>query len=110
MPDSEGKLSDEETKTALENIGKHWKNRACPICASQAWMLDPHATRLESLRPQGKIVLGGPTYPLLTVTCSTCGFVHLFNAIRTGVVKLENRDFPPSIPTPAVQAEGSSGG
>lgn len=36
----------------------------------------------------GGIVIGGgsSTYPAAQVICTTCGYIHFFNAVLTGIV------------------------
>ena len=37
----------------------------------------------------GGLVVGGPVYPLVVVTCATCGYTVFVNAIKVGIVQAE---------------------
>jgi hypothetical protein len=35
----------------------------------------------------GGLVVGGPVYPFLVVTCSQCGYTVFVNALKAGILK-----------------------
>ena len=74
-------------------LNQHWKNTICPICQSNNWSISD--TPVE-IRPYtgGGMVIGGPVYPLFSLTCNKCGNTLLFNAIVAGLIPREGTPSP----------------
>jgi len=85
-PTITAKLDTEKASAWLE---KHWKgDRRCPVCANNTWGVSDDIVEMRPFRG-GSLVAGGVIYPLFTVTCETCGFTQLFNAVLAGLIKGE---------------------
>lgn len=87
MPDKQGKLTPAEAQTALGWLRSHWgPNRPCPFHDEPTnWEIQD--TMIQTLPyTGGGVRIGGPTFPLLVVVCSTCGYTVFVNALRAGVV------------------------
>ena len=70
-------------------LDEHWKGRkTCPICSNAQWMTDDIIGKVEQFHPEGKLVADS-AYPLVVITCVTCGYSLLFNAAVIGLVKGE---------------------
>jgi hypothetical protein len=119
MPDASGNLSPAESQTALTWLNIHWQNQACPFHGPTKWEVGQVIMTLPY--SGGGVSLGGPTYPLLVVTCTQCGHTVLVNAIVAGVVPRPEQPARPEeqpqqtptpeqgpTPHPADQAHGSS--
>lgn len=72
---------------AVSWLNKHWQgNKLCPICSHNEWTV---SDELAEIRPfkGGALTVGGSLYPLLVVTCATCGHTLLFNAVLSGLAQ-----------------------
>jgi hypothetical protein len=68
----------------VEWLDKRWPlPRACPIDGNTNWAI---GDVIEAPLDQGgSVIVGGPTYLFVPVSCTTCGHTYLFNAIQIGV-------------------------
>lgn len=79
-----------DTDKALAWLAKHWdKSHDCPICGSDNWTISDDVVEVRRFRG-GALGVGGPLYPYLVVTCSTCGHTHFFNALVAGLVEQQD--------------------
>ena len=70
-------------------IDEHWTgSNACPICENVDWTMGDVVGEVRQL-PRNRRLIGAPVYPLVFVTCTTCGYTLLFNAIVVGLVEVE---------------------
>ena len=75
-----------DKEKAIAWLNERWQgNKLCPICTNNSWSVSDD---LVEIRPYkgGTLVVGGPLYPLMIVTCNTRGHTLLFNAIVAGLV------------------------
>ena len=73
---------------AIAWIDEHWiGQKACPICENTGWFVGDVAGEMREMRPNN--LISGPRYPLIVISCSTCGYTLLFNAIVGGLVEGE---------------------
>src|SRR2546430_7505413 len=82
--DASGNLDTEKTKRPLGCLNRQWTNQACPFHGPTKWEVGQVIMTLPY--SGGGVIVGGPTYPLLVVTCVNCGYTVLVNAIVAGVV------------------------
>ena len=76
-----------DKEKAIAWLNELWPgNRLCPICTNNSWSVSDD---LVEIRPYkgGTLVVGGSLYPLMIVTCNTCGHTLLFNAVVAGLVQ-----------------------
>lgn len=85
MPDNAGKLTIEENEKVQQWLKQHWKNWACPFSGHTNWELGEYIAQ-AMMFSGGGLVVGGPTYPLVVLTCAGCGYTVFINAIKAGVV------------------------
>ena len=88
MPDKDGKLSESEQKLAQEWVKKHWKNWACPFSGDTDWDLGQYIAEARAFSGGG-LNVGGPVYPYLVLTCKSCGYTVLLNAMKVGILPVE---------------------
>ena len=70
-------------------IDEHWKGqRECPICENSRWRIGNMVGEVQQFGGDDRFV-EEPVYPLVLVTCATCGYTLLFNAAVIGVVEEE---------------------
>ncbi len=113
MPDNQGKLTAKDKETILAWLSQRWTNQECPFHAGPTvWELGdaigthPFAGGGGGV-PGSGVQFGGPTYPLIVVTCRTCGHVVLINAITVGIVTMgpePPQSTPPPDPSSAPEA------
>jgi hypothetical protein len=104
VPDFQGKLSAEEKLTVVHWLSDHWKTPDCPFHGHTTWEIgDVIGTHLFAGpgggAPGSGVQFGGPTYPLIVVTCGTCGYIVLLNAISLGIVKMGPAGEEPTEPS-----------
>ena len=97
MPGSDGKLTKEELETANTWLKDNWKNWACPFSGHTNWNLADSLSQMNRFTGAG-LVVGGPVFPMLVLTCTGCGYTALVNAVMAGIVS-------PSTPAKAVEEE-----
>lgn len=72
-------------------LKKNWKGaKQCPICHSNDWNIGSKPVEIREFSGGG-LVVGGPVYPLVNVTCNVCGYTLLFNAIVSGLIEREEK-------------------
>ncbi len=70
-------------------IDDHWKGeKTCPICRNSRWDIGDVAAELRQLPQEGRF-MEESSYPLVVITCGTCGYTFLFNAVVIGLVEGE---------------------
>jgi len=85
MPNADGKLTDQEQKLANKWITEHWKSWTCPFSGGTTWDLGQYVAQ-STIFSGGALIVGGPVYPYITVTCKDCGYVVFLNAIKIGII------------------------
>jgi hypothetical protein len=60
----------------------------CQLCGSKMWSLSDTVWELKEFK-RGTLVIGGPIYPVISITCRNCGFTHFLNAIVIGITQQE---------------------
>lgn len=63
----------------------------CPVCGDKHWNVND--TLFQSLEFTGldlKIGKGMSMLPFIVLTCNTCSYTMFFNAIKCGVLKIED--------------------
>jgi predicted nucleic-acid-binding Zn-ribbon protein len=92
MPDSEGRLSDDEKKTVKSWIEGKWTQESadCPICGRNDWNIGEHVAEMPAL---GKTMVAAKraTYPHVALVCLNCGHTLLFNAVVIGIVPRQSQ-------------------
>ncbi len=77
-------LSVDQGKVA-EWLNKKWQGKKnCPLCGENNWNIGDRAGKIPIYYPSA--VVGGPSYPLVVVTCNNCGYTLLFNALFVGLL------------------------
>lgn len=84
MPDSEGKLSEEEKQKVVNWL----KEKApilgmCSLCKKGEWLLSDH-TVVPMLFGQGAVT-GGTAYPQVMLICKNCAHTQFLNTVVIGI-------------------------
>jgi len=80
-------LSQLDITQVTEWLNKHWRDgRQCPICQNSNWNISNMLYEFRVFH-DGNLVIGGPVYPAVAVTCNVCGHTLFFNALKIGIIK-----------------------
>lgn len=58
----------------------------CPLCSKDHWLVAEYLIAPPTASPGATLIPSGPTYPMIPVFCTNCGYTSFFNAIISGVV------------------------
>lgn len=82
-------LNKEQQEKAINYLNNKWHEKICPICKGTNWDIHPELYELRQFNG-GNMVLGGPLIPMLVIECTNCGNTISINAMRAGIVNLDN--------------------
>ncbi len=82
-------LNKKQQEKAINYLNEKWHVKICQICQGTNWDIHPELYELRQFNG-GNMVLGGPLIPMLVVECTNCGNTISINAMRAGIVNLEN--------------------
>lgn len=77
-------LTEEQRKVAADALQTRVKN-PCPSCGSRSFTIADVVSALP-FDPNGPLVIGGPTVPILLVICENCALLIPFSAVKLGLV------------------------
>lgn len=85
MPDSAGKLSQDDFQKIKAWWDQHWKGDVvCPVCKTKHWTTSAHV--VQTPRWSTPEAAGAPpVYPYIAISCNTCSHTLLFSAVRMGI-------------------------
>ena len=76
----------EDIQKAIAWIDEHWTGqKACPICENTRWGVADLIGEVQMTTLNGDLT--GKAYPLVIVTCQTCGYTVLLNALVIGLIE-----------------------
>jgi hypothetical protein len=77
-----------EQMTELIEYLKKWESAECAICGDDVWAVADKVYALPEYRsPQAPSYTASQTvFPVITLTCRTCGNVRFLSAVAAGVV------------------------
>jgi hypothetical protein len=80
------RLNEDQKQLVLEHLKKYWPDpQPCPVCRNEIWTLTDTVYEMREYY-SGNLVVGGSIFPVVSVTCSTCGNSLFFNAIAIGIL------------------------
>lgn len=88
MPDSNGRLTSEEVRILLGWLKDQWQGASCPMHRGMPTNWEVGDMIMTLPYTGAGVSIGGPTYPLVVVTCAQCGYTVLVNAIKAGIVRV----------------------
>lgn len=81
------KLNEEQRTVAIERLSKFFST-SCLICNGKEWLLNDTVFELREFMGGGFVIGENVSiFPVLAVSCKSCGHTHYFNALLIGVVK-----------------------
>jgi hypothetical protein len=81
-------LSQEEMTRVIKYL-QRWESAKCAICKGDDWAVSSTVFALPEYTPPWKATYGynETAFPVIPLTCKTCGNVLFVSAIAAGVVK-----------------------
>lgn len=83
------KVSQEKMLNYLKKI----HGSVCPLCNSNNWTISDQVFQAPEFDYKG-LLIGGTSYPMVPLTCQTCGNTYFINALVSGLIDKE----PPAPP------------
>jgi len=81
-----------DVQKIVDWLNRQWQGpKVCPICKNNNWSISEKLLELREFHGGG-LVVGGPVYPLISITCKVCGHTLLFNAIVAGLLTPKQED------------------
>lgn len=108
MPDSDGKLTQEETKKFIAWLNEKSKNHACPVCQNNNWAVGDHIVEGRIFRGGNTIIGGGISYPQIFVSCQNCQYIRHFMAVP--ILELKSEDEKEEGEKESKEASGAGSG
>jgi len=83
-------LSQEQRECVAVWLREKWKGATCPLCKQGKWVVGPNLVALRAVPPTsvGDLLMGGPVYPLVPISCANCANTMLVNALVIGGIVL----------------------
>lgn len=76
----------EDIQKAIAWIDEHWTGqKTCPICQNTRWGVADTVGEVQMTTLKGDLT--GRVCPLVIVTCQTCGYTLLLNAVVVGLIE-----------------------
>ncbi|MFA5753995.1 MAG: hypothetical protein WCX77_04130 [Candidatus Paceibacterota bacterium] len=78
-------LNGEQQKIVLEKL-KYFIHKSCDVCSGKEWVLSPTIFEVREFSGGG-FETGGKNqvFPLIALSCKSCGYTHYFNTILMGI-------------------------
>lgn len=82
-------LSDQQQRDLLAFLQRSWpETAACPVCRQNDWAVRSRVFELGEYRETaGRSPQRAGALPVVALTCETCGYVVLLDAVKAGVTK-----------------------
>jgi hypothetical protein len=89
------KLTNEQSVTILRTLETTWgRTKTCWVCKNTNWNVLPTLFEVREF-VGGDFDPSGVLVPMVGVTCTTCGQIVFFSAIRLGIVPAAEQKAPP---------------
>lgn len=84
------KLNEQQRKIAEKKLFDFFR-KTCEVCSGKEWLLNDTIFELREFE-KGNLILGGKSsiFPVITVTCKSCGNTYFFNAILLGLIEKQD--------------------
>ena len=98
MPDSEGRLSENEKALIESWLRERWKSGRldCPVSGHRDWVIADHLVQMFIHQKGVGLRIGGPVYPHAVVICNGCGYTLFFNAVMMGLAPPSSQQASPT--------------
>jgi hypothetical protein len=90
-----GQLTQAQSDQAVAFLKERWGlTIPCPFhpATPTKWVVDQNVGQIPGYAAAAALGLSGLTFPILIVTCQTCGFIVPINAIRAGVIEPDSAE------------------
>ncbi len=77
-----------DEQKALTWLNQHWVgSKSCAVCTNTKWAISDNIMEVRPFLGGSLMVGGSIIYPLILVTCDTCGHALFFNAKMLGLLE-----------------------
>ena len=103
---------DDQTRDQRRHAARSWidekwtRSKACPICGNSDWAVYTAYELREYEEGDFVLGVGNQIVPVIPVSCTQCGYTHLFNAFVAGAISRDQSTASP--PVPDLEEEGDS--
>ncbi len=80
-------LTDTEKTTIEQWIASHAPKFGCPACSGKTWGMQDDLAFLPIIDAKTTRVSRDNGFPVVVLTCNTCGYTSLFSALQVGLIK-----------------------
>lgn len=86
------RLNEQQKKIVEEKLSFFFR-KPCEVCSGREWLMNDTIFELREFE-KGKLIIGGKSkvFPVITVTCKSCGHTYFFNAILLGLVSKKDEE------------------
>lgn len=77
-------LTEEQQRKARSWFNERITNKRCPSCGGTNWETGDIIS--PPVETGGRVVIPAPRMPQLPMTCSNCGYVRLYAAMKIGLL------------------------
>jgi hypothetical protein len=85
LPAANSPLTPEQIQKFSTWLAIKSRNPTCPVCMTNQWTIGPHMLNGQIFSGAG-LIIGGPSYPMVFMTCNNCSYVRHFMAVPIGIV------------------------
>lgn len=87
------KLSKEQQNKLIAKLNSFGSLAKCTVCGNSNWNISDTVFEMREFQG-GNLVLGGNQgiYPVIPLTCSTCGNTHFLNAVLLDVLDPQKKE------------------
>ena len=72
-------------QSKLNEYLKKIHGSVCPLCGNNHWNISDQVFQAIEFDYKG-ILLGGASYPMVSLTCDNCGNTYFINALKSGLL------------------------
>ena len=85
------KIDEEQKRIIEQKLFPFFEKKSCGICSGKDWLFSETIFEMREFE-KGNFIIGGKSsiFPVLAVTCKSCGNVYFFNAISVELINKEN--------------------
>lgn len=88
---------EEDEKVNIDKVIEHlnikWGNSSCPMCGSNNWNVSDKVFKIHEFHDRTLITGSGSVFPVIPVSCNNCGNSVMVNAIMSGGIERQKKEY-----------------
>jgi predicted nucleic-acid-binding Zn-ribbon protein len=93
----DARLTEEQNENLAAWLSTHWTKWDCPFHGDTTWSVGEILHGAQAFFPKGAVNVS-KSYPVVVLTCNSCGYTVFVNAIVAGLIPRDQSE--PVVPTP----------